>query len=460
MQGYFISGSVEEWSEPDLSVLGSQRPAVPSVPLDVLPQPWRGWIADTAAASGSPADYVLQSVLAGLAGICGAGMHVRVTPTWSEPLVLWHAAVGEPSTGKSTALAPMRKLLGVIEAERRLHDEERRQLQEVQGKSEEREPFVASQIFLTSGDLGAAAEAISGNPRGVLQWSDGHATWLGEEGLDGHERAAWVEGWTAGPVTLERARKPARHLKYFAVSILQGIRPDRLKAALQEGDESIAARFLYAWPGPQPYRALTSAVSPDDEEVLKRLRHLSLLARTPEDPCELRFDERGVKALDAVLAAAHADRSKAEGLEAAWLGKAGAVIVRLAGALELLGLDGASRAARPGAIGSEQVKAAATLWRDYFRPHARAVFDNAVLSLHQHRVRRAARWLKENGAPVVSREDIRRHALSMSATADDTDQVLYRLRHLGFVRPDLAARQGQPGRPSNRWQVNPALAES
>jgi hypothetical protein len=35
---------------------------------------------------------------------------VRVTQSWDEPLVLWLAAVREPSTGKSAALALVMKL--------------------------------------------------------------------------------------------------------------------------------------------------------------------------------------------------------------------------------------------------------------------------------------------------------------------------------------------------------------
>ena len=128
--------------------------------------------------------------------------------------------------------------------------------------------------------------------------------------------------------------------------------------------------------------------------MLDRLRRLSILARTPDDPCELRVDERGVKALDGVLIDLHAARRSTEGLEAAWLGKGKTFIVRLAGVLELLGFTGGPRS-RPGAIGAEQVEAAAALWRSYFWPHARAVFDSAELSDHKRRVRRVACWLRE-----------------------------------------------------------------
>ena len=92
---------------------------------------------------------------------------------------------------------------------------------------------------------------------------------------------------------------------------------------------------------------------------------------------------------------------------------------------------------RPGAIGKEQVEAAAALWRDYFWPHAKAVFDGAELSDHAKRVRRIARWLLEKRPATVSREDIRRRALSMSATADEAEHALQRLA-LSWLR------QGRP----------------
>ena len=97
---------------------------MPAAPLDLGPEPWRKWIADTASAAGAPQDYVLDPVVARRRR--GAGVRVRVTPAWTEPLVMWQAMVGQPSTGKSAALAPMRRLLATIEQERCRDDDERR----------------------------------------------------------------------------------------------------------------------------------------------------------------------------------------------------------------------------------------------------------------------------------------------------------------------------------------------
>src|SRR5882757_6746826 len=106
------------WGEIDLALLEETRAAVPAFPLDLLPAFWRDWVSDTAHATGAPADYVAQSLLAAVAGLVGAGAVVRLGPRWDEPLVLWQVLVGPPSSGKSPAMAPMRELLTAIDAER------------------------------------------------------------------------------------------------------------------------------------------------------------------------------------------------------------------------------------------------------------------------------------------------------------------------------------------------------
>jgi hypothetical protein len=467
--------SAADWRDPDLSVVEQHRCPMPAPPLALLPQPWRDWIVDTEQATGAPADYVLQSVLGGVAAVCGAGVRVGVTPAWDEPLVLWLAAVGEPSSGKSAALAPLRRLLEVVEQERQAGDADRRTVHaERAERGTETTPFVPSQIVVADADaaslLPTLAEIVAGNPSGVLLWRDRPGAWIGGA-VEGNEsdRARWLAAWEAGAVTVlpaatgGRSRQPARSLQHFPVSIVETVRPAPLKASLQKaslgtGDDSLAARFLFAWPGPQPYRALAVVERSRDEEILRRLRALSRLGGGADDPYVIEVDDRGRAALDGVLATLHAERQRAEGPEATWLGVSRSLIVRLAGVLELMGsMDGT--AVRPGAIGAQQVEAAASLWRDYFWPHARAVFDSAELSEHAKRVRRVARWLLANRPATVSREDVRRRALSMSATADETQSVLQRLHHLGYVQPD-PGRRSRPGRPSNHRRVNPALAEA
>ena len=109
------------WSAIDVGLCWRQRhptataAVAPVFPLDLLPQPWRDWAGDAARLAGAPVDYVAQALLASVAGLGGRRVVVIPTPGWQEPLRLWLAAVGAPSTGKSPALASVRRLLWTLE---------------------------------------------------------------------------------------------------------------------------------------------------------------------------------------------------------------------------------------------------------------------------------------------------------------------------------------------------------
>jgi hypothetical protein len=144
-------------------------------------------------------------------------------------------------------------------------------------------------------------------------------------------------------------------------------------------------------------------------------------------------------------------------VEAAWLGKGAGTVARLAAVLELLAWSGGPASAPPGPIGRAQVAAAIALWTDYFRPHARVVFHRGGPTDLERQVRRVIRWLKVGGHTEVSREDVRRDALVRAVNAARTEAVLDRLWAAGIVRP-AQSRDRERGRPSSRWQINPAVS--
>jgi hypothetical protein len=429
-----------DWSELDVSLLENRRGPVPLFPLDLLPACWRDWVNDTACSAGAPADYVAQSLLAAVAGLCGAGVSVRVSPAWSEPLVLWQTLVGGPSSGKSAALTPVRCLLAAIEQEFQA------------GAGAE----ARLRILVTDGSIEALADAVESSPRGVVLWRDDSAAWL-RQFTSGDGPVDWLNAWAAGALRLP-GRPASVEIGRFPVSVLGTIQPDRLEEALQDGDERLLARFLYSWPELPLYCPLGERTPPDDDNALGRLRRIARKARTPDEPLVLTVDQQGAQALDGFLAALQTERRHVDGLLAAWMGKGGSSVVRLAGMIELLSWSGLASSGLPGHLGRDQVEAAVGLWQGYFRPHAAALFDRAVPTQLEKRVRRVARWLTETGQATVSREDIRRDALLQSAKAVDVDSVLHRLEETGFLRP-MAVEPSRLGGPrARRWQLNPALA--
>jgi hypothetical protein len=98
--------------------VGGRRTEMPVFPVELLVQPWRNWLDDAARFSGAPVDYVAQAMLASVAAVSGRRVLVVPTPGWQEPLRLWLAVVGLPSTGKSPALESVQYLLHALEETR------------------------------------------------------------------------------------------------------------------------------------------------------------------------------------------------------------------------------------------------------------------------------------------------------------------------------------------------------
>jgi hypothetical protein len=439
------------WPEIDAALFDDGHVAAPAFPLELLPQPWRGWVADTAIGAGAPSAYVAQALLAAVAGLSGAGAVVRLAPAWTEPLVLWQALVGRPSSGKSPALAPVRALLATLEKEFG------------SGDAAGTKPF----FLLADGAAEPLAEALNAAPRGVMLWRDepsGRLAFLDD--AIARDRSSWLEAWQAGPVVLQGARHASRHER-CPMSVLISIRPDLLMASLckddprkgnpRQDEDGLAARLLYGWPDPPAFRPIAERRAARDEQALDLLRSIGRIARSPADPLVLALDAAAAKAFDAFLAGLHGLLPRAEGLEADWLGKGSGTVARLAGVLALLGWAGSGVGGAPGKIGLESMAAAVRLWSDYLRPHACLVFDRVGPTDTERHARRVVRWLKVHRPADVSREDVRRRALGRTLDAARTERVLERLCAAGALRSKLLVFSLQGGRPARRWEVNPAL---
>jgi hypothetical protein len=428
------------WPEIEPSLLEDGRPPVPSFPLDVLPQPWRAWVVDTAHSAGAPDDYVAQALLAAVAGLCGAGVRAQVTSAWSEPLVLWQVLVGGPSSGKTTALETIRRPLATVE----------KLLQrDAAAVNAERD------IRIATGDaaLAALARVLKARPVGVLLWRDDPSPWLAGLGRDARTkeeaRSSFLGAWAANA--------PVPSDQRIAVSIVGSLHPERLGQALQGADDGLAARFLFSWPGPPSCRVLTEGKPLREDEAVTMLHRMTGAVGSPEKPLVMAFDNEAVTLFERFLRQLHGEVRRSEGLHAGWLARGRGTIPRLAAALALLAWVERPHDRLPRTIARDRVQAAIRLWSDYFRPHARAVFDRGAPTTQDVQTRRVIHWLQARRMSEVSREDVRRGALGQTVTAAAAEQVIFRLERDAILRPLRDEPFWRNGRPARRWQVNPAL---
>ena len=344
------------WPKTDPSLLEEGRPPLPEFPLHCLPPWWRSWVSETAHGAGAPVDYIVQALLASVAGVCGAGVVGRITNSWDEPVILWQALVGGPSSGKTPALEALRRALGGVEKTT---------------AAEKRGPTVVDHDTPLPKLLAAAAK----RPAGALLWRDEPAAWLAALGCNGRGEARALSPLLDSWSPLRTALGPGSP----ALSIIGCLDPARLDRTLRGSDDGRAARFLYAWPKPAPYRSFLGLPACRESDAVNALQHIARLAGDPARPLALQLDEVALRCLDGHLSRLHEQLQRCDGVEAAWLGKGRGTVVRLATALVLLQWATTASSVLPQhcVIRGDAMSSACRLW-EYFRTHARAVLTVAA----------------------------------------------------------------------------------
>jgi len=294
--------------------------------------------------------------------------------------------------------------------------------------------------------LAALTRSVAARPPGVLLWRDEPTPWLyalARETRHDRPRGPFIDAWSAAD--------------NLPVSVLCSLHPDGLAEALEGTPDGLAARFLFAWPSPPAQRGLSDDKPPREDEAVTMLHRIGGVVGTPDRPLTLVFDGEAVKSFDRFLTWLQEEVRGTEGAEAGWLGKGRGTVVRLAAIFALLDWSRHAPAARPpGTVRRDHVKAATRLWRDYFRPHGRAVLDRCALSDFERQVRRVVRWPNKAGAKAeIAREEVRRHALGKTVNAGQADSVLKRLWRAGIMRPAAYDPPPQGGCSPKRWEINP-----
>jgi len=345
--------STADWPAIDRALLGEARPAAPSFPLHLLPGRWKTWVEAAARPFGS-ADYLANCLLAAVAGVGGAGIRISVTDHWDEPLLLWQALLGGPSSGRSAAFARVR---GLLEAVKPWEEDDDR------GK-----PRVVIDGALRHLDM-----ALWRSARGAVLWRSDLADWM-DEASQRADRPAWLAAWTT-----EDAMVRAGEEKCVAVGILGALSPDRLTfgrlaPGFIDGDSALAARFLYVWPEPAGLPSLGGAEA-DDAGLVALLQKIANFAGDRRTPGYIPLDDAAIRRLEELLAELRARADATDGVEAEWLAKGVSTIVRLAGLLALMQRAEVEPEPDYTAVELGHLEAAHALWSGYYRPQAQAVFD-------------------------------------------------------------------------------------
>jgi hypothetical protein len=321
--------------------------------------------------------------------------------------------------------------------------------------------FIEPRLFVSDATIERLGQLLQVRPSGMLLVIDELAALFGNMARysGGHDAPFWLQTWDGKPYPVERVGRPSLRLPHLLIGICGGLQADKVRDIFQGPRDGMSARFLFAWPQPAPYRRLSDDADEIDPSIVVLFSKLSRLPR-PFDSREARIPltTKARRTFERFRKEVYATKDDLDGREREWCMKSLAQVLRLAGTLAFLRLnynDDKSPTV-PRDIRSEDIAAAVVLVRDYFWPHARACLRLIGVSERHADARRVLNWLSKNQLEFVSREQIRRDALSQKLDAEETQRLIDKLAHAGWLRKH-EQRSGRQGRPSIRWELNPAL---
>lgn len=499
----------EDW-EP-MRPLPPTTPEVPTLPDELIPEPFRAWIADAAERACVHNEFLAVPALVSLGSLIGRSLGIlpKQRDSWIELPNLWGAIIGPPSVLKSMALdegsAPLRRLAAEAraafeagEAEREAELEVRRlELAQLKKSASARkgnplgikgdltalmqslktleEGGTEKRYLSNDATVEKLGELLRENPRGLLVLRDELTGWLKTLDKPGreNERPFYLEAWNGkGSHNIDRVGRGSLFVPALTLSILGGIQPSKLMSYIYgalEGEENadgLLQRFqLTVWPdAPPEWRNVDRW--PDTEA--KNRAHTIYKKIDDLKPAELPGVEAGdIPALRFTLEAQELFddwrgdlmrriRTPELGRTPAFqshLAKFPSLFASLALIFHLIDVV-AGNASGPVSFGAA---ALASKWCTYLEAHAAKVYapelNTAALGAHAlaEKIRQGD---VEDGTPL---RDIYRRQWAGLKSAEQVGSAIDLLQRCAWVRLMTLEPSKQGGRPSDVLKVHPGL---
>ncbi len=488
----FIANASAEWPEPNWRFLNAELPPPPHLPLDEVFSPaWAKWVRDAADCKAAPPDYVVFTVFTVFASLIGNARWVSPWDGWCEPPVLWSMLIGLPSSSKSPAmdavLSPLKQVEGELRADVEEALAEWRQKAEVAkiagakwkedarkaldaGKEAPGKPDAAHpgpephlpSLSVTDATIEKLALILSRQPKGVLLFRDEMSGWLQSMTRysgGGSDRPFWLEAYGGRSYTQQRINREPVYVQHLSVGVTGGIQPDRLKELLSQDDDGLTARLMPIWPNPAPMKRPRTGL--DEIFIRRSIRQLLKLNMIPSGDGgsvygRVLFDEGAKSLMDDLRMRVREWESQADGLLCSFIGKLPGTAARLS--LVLAYMEWACGSGpEPAGIDADRFGRAVLLMERYILPMAKRAYAEASESEEEKAARSLVRLIRERGWSEFSSSDVYKLNRKGLKSAKEVDKATSILEEADIIRRIALSSGPQGGRPSKRYQVNPAI---
>jgi Protein of unknown function (DUF3987) len=284
------SDKSEKWPDPE--PIQNELLPVQSLPVDIIPTPFRDFIIDEAERMQCPIDYIAVTLIVITSSIVGAscGIKPKKEDDWSVIPNLWGGIIGSPGKLKTPAVTAVISFLDQLESdEKKKFDEamknyetdfaifkaEKNSILSTIASSSKRKNSVSETDRLKSEQLKESyrilqepqkpkrkrfksndatieklSELLSENPNGMLLYRDELMGLLTSWDKSGHEsdRAFYLEAWNGkGSHTTDRILRGTIDTENMCLSIFGTTQPDKLirylTGALHGNNDGLIQRF-------------------------------------------------------------------------------------------------------------------------------------------------------------------------------------------------------------------------
>ncbi len=273
-------------------------PEVPTLPVSLIPEPFRAWIDDAAERANVHREFIAIPAIVSAGSLIGrtVGIYPKRYDDWLEVANLWGAIVGPPSVMKSMALEEgtlhlrrlsvrERQAFEASEADREADTEIlklriatlkksatgkrgdpasiRLELTQLMRELKDSEEGETEKRYLTNdATIEKLGELLKENPRGLLMMRDELTGWLKTLDKPGreNERPFYLEAWNGkGSHSIDRIGRGSLFVPALTLGVLGGIQPAKLMSYIygaldgEDGADGLLQRFqMLVWPDRPP----------------------------------------------------------------------------------------------------------------------------------------------------------------------------------------------------------------
>lgn len=442
-------------------------------PVEVLPNPVRGYVREASKAIGCDPAFIALPMLVGCAGAIGNSRRVRLKAGWTEPPILWGALVGASGDHKSPALEKaIHPLQRLQRKAMRQHDQEMQRYTEGDLAEYERamvawkksnnpgpppikpEPPKVRRVVIEDCTIEAVGSLLHEQQHGLLLSNDELAGWWGsfERYKKSSDAPHWLKLHGGRTLTIDRKMGTPKtlHIPNACCSVIGGIQPVILGKCLTQEHRAngMLARMLLCCPPRRAKKWTEAEIHPDSEQSImnlyERLLALEMEHIEDDDPRPVLVGlSPDAKSLFVEFYNSHAlEQSSLSGeLAAAW-SKLEGYAPRLALVIQCIRWA-AGDTRDEFMIDADSMSAGITL-ANWFGHEARRVYALMDESEGQRELRELVEWIEQQGGRTTVREMQRGpHRFRPPGAAEAALQELVRIK---FGRWDTTLPDG-PGRP-------------